>query len=139
MEIPTPAIFCLLYIQKEKSSTPFGQSQVNATLSSSGALDKNLWLAFDLLFLPPSFNALFFHETKEREDEQAAVESYTDAALNKSRCHLKKKSNLEIDSMFTVSMSVRNVYLYLWVGRYQGEISSPGSLLVNLIVKYTLY
>lgn len=43
MEIPTPAIFSLLYTQKEeKSSATFEKSQVNAVLSSSEAFDKNL-------------------------------------------------------------------------------------------------
>lgn len=41
--------------------------------------------------------------------------------------------------MFTVSISVRNIYLYPGVGIYQGKIGSQVSLPVNFIVKQTLY
>lgn len=72
MEIPTLSIFCFLYTQeeKEKSRIPFGQSQVDSTLSSPGALEKNFWLACNLPSPPISFNAFFFSLNQgEREDE----------------------------------------------------------------------
>jgi len=69
MENPTPAIFSLLSTQKEKSSATCEKLQVNA-VPSSEALDKNLWLTFDLLFFLLFFYCPFLSWNKgEREDE----------------------------------------------------------------------